>query len=165
MFLQIYLRYLLDYPLGKKLRSHLDFVVSQLPYEHEAGRESVLEMLAYIFQTFPQVRELPHAGTKLPSTKKKKTLTRVFFLHLSAQNLLLQHSGLFFAPLALVVINDASARCKKMAALAIKELLARLNADHQNSLFKLVNTWLNAEKVFSVSSVCSRFQCVLQSKL
>lgn len=89
----------------------------------------------------------------------------MFFLHLSAQNLLQQHSGLFFAPLALVVINDASARCKKMAALAIKELLARLNADHQNSLFKLVNTWLNAEKVFSVSSVCSRFQWVLQSKL
>lgn len=65
------------------------------------------------------------------------------------QNLLLKHSGLFFAPLALVVINDASARCKKMAALAIKALLAQLNADHQNSLFKLVATWLHAEKVGS----------------
>ncbi|XP_056878552.1 small subunit processome component 20 homolog [Takifugu flavidus] len=113
---QIYLKYLLDYPLGKKLVNHLDFVVSQLHYEHEAGRESVLEMLAYIFQTFPQ-------------------------------NLLQQHSGLFFAPLSLVVINDSSARCKKMAALAIKALLAQLNVDHQNSLFTLVNTWLNADKV------------------
>lgn len=63
------------------------------------------------------------------------------------QKLLQQHSGLFFAPLALVVINDASARCKKMAALAIKALLAQLNADQQNSLFGLVHTWLNAEKV------------------
>lgn len=71
-------------------------------------------------------------------------------LGLSVQNLLLQHSGLFFAPLALVVINDASPRCKKMAALAIKALLAQLNADHQNSLFKLVNTWLNAEKVGAI---------------
>lgn len=62
--LQIYLKYLLDYPLGKKLKNHLDFVVSQLPYEHEAGRESVLEMLAYIFQTFPQVKKSNHAGTK-----------------------------------------------------------------------------------------------------
>lgn len=96
--------------------------------------------------------------------KKKKNhantpLTRVF-LSVSAQNLLLQHSGLFFAPLALVVINDASARCKKMAALAIKALLAQLNTEHQNSLFKLVNTWLNAEKVGStpfqgLSSPCS----------
>lgn len=64
-----------------------------------------------------------------------------------SQNLLLQHSGLFFAPLALVVVNDDSARCKKMAAMAIKALLAKLNLDHQNALYALVNTWLNAEKV------------------
>ncbi|KAM9334967.1 small subunit processome component 20 homolog [Symphorus nematophorus] len=112
---QIYLKYLLDYPLGKKLREHLDFVVSQLRYEHDTGRESVLEMLAYIFQTFPQ-------------------------------NLLLKYSGLFFAPLALVVVNDDSARCKKMAAMAIKGMLTQLDLNHQNTLFALVNTWLNAEK-------------------
>ncbi|KAK5849173.1 hypothetical protein PBY51_008835 [Eleginops maclovinus] len=112
---QIYLKYLLDYPLGKKLRDHLDFVVAQLHYEHDTGRESVLEMLAYIFQTFPK-------------------------------ELLLRHSGLFFAPLALVVVNDDSARCKKMAAMAIKALLAQLDINHQNTLYSLVNTWLHAEK-------------------
>ncbi|XP_040003243.1 small subunit processome component 20 homolog isoform X2 [Xiphias gladius] len=112
---QIYLKYLLDYPLGRKLRGHLDFVVAQLHYEHDTGRESVLEMLAFIFQTFPK-------------------------------NLLLKHSGLFFAPLALVVVNDDSARCKKMAAMAIKALLTQLDLNHQNTLFSLVNTWLNAEK-------------------
>uniref|UniRef100_A0A3P8T3I9 UTP20 small subunit processome component n=1 Tax=Amphiprion percula TaxID=161767 RepID=A0A3P8T3I9_AMPPE len=112
---QIYLKYLLDYPLGRKLRSHLDFVVAQLHYEHDTGRESVLEMLVFIFQTFPQ-------------------------------KLLLQHSGLFFAPLALVVVNDDSARCKKMAAMAIKALLAQLDSSHQNILFSVVSTWLKAEK-------------------
>ncbi|XP_059182433.1 small subunit processome component 20 homolog [Centropristis striata] len=112
---QIYLKYLLDYPLGRKLREHLDFVVAQLNYEHDTGRESVLEMLAYIFQTFPQ-------------------------------KLLLKHSGLFFAPLALVVVNDDSARCKKMASMAIKALLGQLDLNNQNILYALVNTWMNAEK-------------------
>ncbi|XP_068162452.1 small subunit processome component 20 homolog [Antennarius striatus] len=112
---QIYLKYLLDYPLGKKLKGHLEFVVSQLQYEHDTGRESVLEMLAYIFQTFPQ-------------------------------KLLLLHSGLFFAPLTLVVVNDDSVRCKKMAALAIKALLGQMDANKKNSFYSLVNTWLNADK-------------------
>ncbi|KAM7378035.1 hypothetical protein PAMA_013096 [Pampus argenteus] len=113
---QIYLKYLLDYPLGKKLRMHLDFIMAQLAYEHDTGRESVLEMLGYIFQTFPK-------------------------------KLLQHHSGLFFAPLALVVINDNSARCKKMAAMAIKALLAELDQTRKNTLFSLVNTWLKAEKL------------------
>ncbi|KAM9327768.1 small subunit processome component 20 homolog [Pholidichthys leucotaenia] len=112
---QIYLKYLMDYPLGKKLKGHLEFVVAQLHYEHDTGRESVLEMLEYIFQSFPQ-------------------------------NLILSHSTVFFAPLCLVVINDDSSRCKKMAAMTIKTLLTRLDSNHQNTLFAIVNTWLNAEK-------------------
>ncbi|XP_029616907.1 small subunit processome component 20 homolog [Salmo trutta] len=112
----IYQKYILDYPLGKKLRSHLDFIVAQLSYEFNTGREAALEMMAFIFQTFPQ-------------------------------NLLLEHSGLFFVPLALAMVNDDSARCKKMAAVAIKSLLSQLDQQHQNTLFTLVNAWLSGDKV------------------
>ncbi|XP_007577486.1 small subunit processome component 20 homolog [Poecilia formosa] len=111
----IYLKYLLDYPLGKKLKSHLDFVVAQLQYELDTGRESVLELLASIFQMFPQ-------------------------------NLLADYSSLFFPPLALIIINDDSVRCKKMAAMAIKALLGQLDVHHQNVLYSYVNIWLTAEK-------------------
>lgn len=50
-------------------------------------------------------------------------------------------------PLALVVVNDNSVRCKKMAAIAIKALLTRLSPDQRNTLYDLVNTWLTSEKV------------------
>nr|XP_057934713.1 small subunit processome component 20 homolog [Doryrhamphus excisus] len=113
---RIYLKYLLDYPLGKRLQEHMDFIVSQLTYEHDTGRESALEMLAFVFQSFPQ-------------------------------KILLQYTDLFFAPLALVIVNDDSARCKKMAALAVKTFLSKVDADTQNYLFSFICTWLKAEKV------------------
>ncbi|XP_031438174.1 small subunit processome component 20 homolog isoform X1 [Clupea harengus] len=113
---QIYLKYLMDYPLGKKLKKHLDFIVAQLSYEYDTGRQSALEMMAYIFQNFPQ-------------------------------NLLLEHCGLFFVPLSLAVVNDDSARCKKMIALAIKSLLSQVDATHQNNMFALVTTWITGDKV------------------
>ncbi|XP_016370276.1 small subunit processome component 20 homolog [Sinocyclocheilus rhinocerous] len=113
---QIYLKYLMDYPLGKKLRKHFDFIVAQLTYEYDTGRQSALELMAFIFQKFPQA-------------------------------LLHEHCGLFFVPLSLAMLNDDSATCKKMVALAIKSLLNQLDLQHQNSMFNLVNTWLTGEKV------------------
>ncbi len=50
-------------------------------------------------------------------------------------------------PLSLAMLNDDSATCKKMAALAIKSLLSQLDLQRQNSMFNLVNTWLTGEKV------------------
>lgn len=50
-------------------------------------------------------------------------------------------------PLSLAMINDDSARCKKMASLAIKSLLSQLDVQHQNAMFTLVNGWLTGEKV------------------
>lgn len=149
---QIYLKYLLDYPLGKKLKLHLEFVVAQLRYEQDTGRESVLEMLAYIFQTFPQVckniQNNRNGILALHIHNIGPVVKHCFFFSFPPiQKILLGHSALFFAPLALVVVNDDSARCKKMAAMAIKTLLTQLDSNNQNTLFSIVSTWLNAEKV------------------
>ena len=51
---QVLLQYLLDYPLGKKLKRYLEFFVSQLEYEHAGGRESSMEMLISIVNNFPE---------------------------------------------------------------------------------------------------------------
>lgn len=66
---------------------------------------------------------------------------------LCVQPLLLEHCGLFFVPLSLAMVNDDSARCKKMASLAIRSLLGQLDVKHQNSMFTLVTGWLSGEKV------------------
>ncbi|XP_073694690.1 small subunit processome component 20 homolog [Garra rufa] len=113
---QIYLKYLMDYPLGKKLKNHFEFIVAQLTYEYDTGRQSALELMAFLFQQFPKP-------------------------------LLQGNCGLFFVPLSLAMLNDDSATCKKMAALAIKSLLNRVDLQVQNSMFNLVNTWLTNEKM------------------
>lgn len=58
-----------------------------------------------------------------------------------------EHCGLFFVPLSLAMLNDDSASCKKMAALAIKSLLNQLDLQRQNSMFNLVNSWITDERV------------------
>eukprot|EP00061_Rhincodon_typus_P014566 g41654.t1 len=85
-------------------------------YEHEIGRESALEMLAYIFQSFPQ-------------------------------GLLHQHYALFFIPVTLMIVNDDSPRCKKMAALAAQSLLSKVDEEHKDLMFSLVLTWFQSEKI------------------
>lgn len=52
---QVFHQFLMEYPLGKKLDTHLVFYMSQLNYETQPGRESALEMIFGIVTSFPIV--------------------------------------------------------------------------------------------------------------
>lgn len=52
---RILLQFLLDYHLSdKRLQQHLDFLLTNLSYEHSSGREAVLEMLHAVLVKFPK---------------------------------------------------------------------------------------------------------------
>lgn len=75
---RVLLDFLLHYPLADKRRfQHIDFLLKNLDYAYEFGRESVLEMLNSICIRFPQEQ-------------------------VDAQ------AEVFFAPLALRLVNDDS---------------------------------------------------------
>ncbi|KAJ8865827.1 hypothetical protein PR048_033349 [Dryococelus australis] len=50
---QVFHQFLMDYPISKKLDLHLSFYISQLNYELQPGRESALEMIQTIINSFP----------------------------------------------------------------------------------------------------------------
>lgn len=42
----VLLQFLLDYPVGeRRLQQHLNFIITNLSYEHETGREAAIDML------------------------------------------------------------------------------------------------------------------------
>ncbi|KAL4860053.1 Small subunit processome component 20 [Chlorella vulgaris] len=49
------LQFMLDYPLGeKRLQEHLQFLLTNLSYQHASGREAALDMLTVVLTKFPE---------------------------------------------------------------------------------------------------------------
>lgn len=51
----VFYQFLMEYPLGNLLEKHLTFYLSQLSYEMQYGRESAIEMIQTLINSFPLV--------------------------------------------------------------------------------------------------------------
>jgi U3 small nucleolar RNA-associated protein 20 len=108
---QIFLNYLLEYPMGnKRMENHLHQIVLNIKYEYEEGRLSAIDLLSSLIQKFP-----------------------VPFLEGQAH--------LFFLPLVLSLVKDESSKCKEAVASCILSMLTRLSADTVQSLYGYVKRW------------------------
>ncbi|WAR09427.1 UTP20-like protein [Mya arenaria] len=63
------------------------------------------------------------------------------------QKLLSDYSGLFFLPLAASLVNDESAKCRRLIALAIKSLLGKLDHNARSNLFSHALKWFMDSKL------------------
>ncbi|XP_045464607.1 small subunit processome component 20 homolog [Harmonia axyridis] len=59
----VFHKYLMDYPLGKELEKHVSFYLSQSSFELQHGRESALDMLKTLVNTFPLKELNSYSGT------------------------------------------------------------------------------------------------------
>jgi len=63
------------------------------------------------------------------------------------ESMLVDYAGFFFVPLTSRLVNDDSAGCRKLTALAIKSLLEKLGAEQRHKLFSIVLLWFKDEKI------------------
>ncbi|EDV26622.1 uncharacterized protein TRIADDRAFT_54820 [Trichoplax adhaerens] len=63
------------------------------------------------------------------------------------QSLLFEYSLIIFMSLATCLVNDDSATCRKMNALAVRTLLEKMDVTHLNELLELVISWLKGHRV------------------
>jgi U3 small nucleolar RNA-associated protein 20 len=117
---QIFLQYLLEYPMGKqRMDSHLNQIVLNIKYEYEEGRLAAIGHLSSVIQKFP-----------LP------------VLELRCQ--------FFFLPLTLQLVNDDSKTCKEAVADCISLLLQRLSTESAQSLFVYAKRWSQSSGAHSL---------------
>eukprot|EP01135_Chromosphaera_perkinsii_P004611 Nk52_evm4s292 gene=Nk52_evmTU4s292 len=112
---QVFLQFLLDYPLGqKRLQTHMLFLLKNLAYEYQTGRESVLDFFNSLLLKFPvEVIE--------------------------------EYAESMFLPLMAMVVNDEVPECRAMAAEIIKKLFAKVTPDKCESLFKVLVAWVESD--------------------
>lgn len=114
---QVFLQFLLEYPLGpKRLQKHINFLVKNLSFDYQTGRESVVEFLHQMFSKFPL-------------------------------DVLNEYSELFFVSIVFRIVNEDAKECKEMLASLSKSLIRRLDPSRLGSLCAAAEKWLSEDQI------------------
>ena len=109
---QVFLKFILEYPLSKKRRQqHLDDLVANLKFEYEAGRLAVMSVFRNIMSSWP-----------------------VEALNEQAKN--------FFLHLPLRIANESSVECRGVLFQILETLLTRIQSTEFESLMGFLLQWM-----------------------
>ena len=136
------LPFLIDYPISqKRLEKVISFLVSNLDYVYDTGKESVLLLLDpvfHLFFCFAFVNSPPSSFPRPPIYK----LLRKF-----PEDVVTEHAELLFVTLVRLTSNYQTPHVLELAGMVTKTLLGRLSANLLGRLHDMTVAWLQHDNL------------------
>lgn len=121
-----FFQFLREYPQQRKRwERQLEFIVANFKYEREGGRLQAMEIVYMLLLKSTSALDTPAAAASDPFV----------------QDIV----GTCFLPLVMVLANDDSAKCRRVAAAQLTAMLSMAKRDYVNEFLRLFRTWLEAE--------------------
>ncbi|KAL1900586.1 U3 snoRNP protein [Sporothrix stenoceras] len=121
-----FFQFLREYPQRRKRwEGQLEFIVANFKYEREGGRLSAMEIVYMLLLKATAALDTPAAAASDPFV----------------QDIV----GASFLPLVMVLANDESAKCRRVASAQLTAMLSMAKRDYINEFLKMFRTWLSAD--------------------
>ncbi|CAK7238637.1 MAG: U3 snoRNP protein [Sporothrix thermara] len=121
-----FFQFLREYPQKRKRwERQLEFIVANFKYEREGGRLSAMEIVYMLLLKATAALDTPAAAASDPFV----------------QDIV----GASFLPMVMVLANDESAKCRRVAAAQLTAMLSMAKRDYVNEFLKMFRTWLKAD--------------------
>ncbi|CAK7226558.1 U3 snoRNP protein [Sporothrix curviconia] len=121
-----FFQFLREYPQKRKRwERQLEFIVANFKYDREGGRLSAMEIVYMLLLKATAALDTPAAAASDPFV----------------QDII----GASFLPLVMVLANDESAKCRRVASAQLTAMLSMAKRDYVNEFLKMFRTWLKAD--------------------
>ncbi|CAK7271318.1 U3 snoRNP protein [Sporothrix epigloea] len=121
-----FFQFLREYPQKRKRwERQLEFIVANFKYEREGGRLSAMEVVYMLLLKAT-------AGLNTPAAAASDAFVQDII-------------GASFLPMVMVLANDESAKCRRVAGAQLTAMLSMAKRDYVNEFLKMFRTWLKAD--------------------